>query len=56
MDESEAEGRPKGGGEAVRGNSFPRPLGVQGDGRDARSAIPHSPQKADAFAPAFCGE
>jgi hypothetical protein len=29
--ESEAGGRPKGDGEAVRGNPFPRPLGVQGD-------------------------
>ena len=30
-DGAEAEGRPKGDGEAVRGNPFPRPLRVQGD-------------------------
>ena len=37
-------GRQKGDGEAVRGNPFPRPLGVQGDNRAARQlAAPHAP-------------
>ena len=56
MDESEAEGRPKGGGEAVRGILSPVPWGCRGMERMREAHSLTRSKKADAFAPAFCGE